>query len=87
MAEPSAKVTSTTTSKLMPIRRAVSPSCATARMAMPKRVRVINRWTPMMMATPAASRIRLSARSVNAPNDSSVVGSSAGNGFGFDPSG
>ena len=65
--EPIANVVSTTKVKLMPMVRAVSPSCATARIASPSLVLLISRWTATIMARPAASSIRLSSRNVKWP--------------------
>src|SRR6266704_1136462 len=68
--EPSAKVASTTRSKSMPMTRAVSASCATARTARPRRVRVMMKCTATIAARPPARSSALSRRSEKEPSAS-----------------
>jgi len=82
-----AKVTSTTRRKSMPMVRAVSSSCATARMARPMRVRVMKRCVAAMRSAPATSRIALSRRRWKPPTPYAVVGRSAGKSCGWEPPG
>jgi hypothetical protein len=86
-AEPIAKVTSTMAVKLTPMVRAVSSSCATARMARPSLVRLSSICRPTMISVPAASISTLSSRRLNAPRSMEFFGSSAGNGLGLAPCG
>ena len=86
-AEPIAKVTSTMAVKLIPMVRAVSSSCATARMARPSLVRLSMSCSPTITSTPAASMMALSSRRLKLPRLTELAGNSAGNGFGLAPCG
>src|SRR2546422_7193960 len=60
--EPSAKVSSTTRSKSIPMMRAVSASCATARIARPSLVRVMTKCRSEEHTSELQSRLHLVCR-------------------------